>query len=619
MHADDKQKIVIPFLSCGPGTGKSKTLQEIYPLTSVGKQFKDNSIEILISFEHDLRLQPEENSSNLALIGRILYSYLDVEDAYSTFYSSYIANIDPTISLDIVLDEIASHWRIQQNKEGEPTYFYLGIDECQELKEISENNENIFTWDSYHFKFRSKYLVPHFFTAEDISNIVAQNIPQLIENTYLWKSIRLLGQNPRLLEFFLYTLKTKKSDNIENTKLIKQSLKIAFDFFNDTFVSDTITYGLACAIIAYSITEKKIMDFNQQIFSNGPTFKELEDKGYIRLIKVGDYFKCTSSLAILKKCYGAIERNETTESKEQSFKHFFEYLIEFTFTSAKDSPEFERFNSLYDIVLNKCLIYLSNLEMTISERYKGVVIPKNSEDLILNLKSFPTKQVINYGETINNQAKYTSFFDRHLIIKLNNQEHYTLLFFLHKTKSAYRYFSNNEFKTILDKHFTETNLSRIGATNNNSKAIILTSRPISSNISTNLNEEQKEKAKQFAFICRQGLEQYYGSFIFSLYLSSGMIIPFPINQTKLYSDNQLAFLLGIDYRKAKTLRQEIAYGKFIADMEDLKTRIPRVVNLSKELINFGNQLRIQHKDIPTTERKKTSRRKKKTDIIFEIP
>ncbi|KAG2386350.1 hypothetical protein C9374_002796 [Naegleria lovaniensis] len=125
--ARDKQSISIPFLACGPGTGKSRTLQEIFPLTKPGQQFKDNSIILLTSFGNGFAIDPETEplSYEKALCLRILYSYLKVNE----FRAFREENKNINCTLSTVLQAIAHHFKTTNNKMNEKVYIYLGIDE----------------------------------------------------------------------------------------------------------------------------------------------------------------------------------------------------------------------------------------------------------------------------------------------------------------------------------------------------------------------------------------------------------------------------------------------------------------------------------------------------------
>lgn len=606
--ANDKQNVFIPFLACGPGTGKSRTLQETYQLTKYGIQNKENSCIILISYGNGWVINDTESVSlsyEEGLCMRIVFSYLGITGTFSEYRNEKNYAKFKGCNLVQTLHGLGKHFNRSKNRDvNAKVVFYVAIDEFTELQSFSYNRANLltkevdkktylhgiistlgnfitsnntksnitllpmfagldylsFTTASSHSLYGSVFITPYIYSSEDLYSIVKQHVPHLIFNNELWRRLACINRHARSLEYFIEELqmhgqvenldasKISSSFNQAKAKVLSKYTKIQFD------------KQVAQQILALVLTETPISS-DKSIVAGGPTFKQLEDWGYIRLIpskKEANLSLCTCSLPILEKCWSMLEESKI-------FRDLFDKLLEDK-PSTVDRP-FEKLNGYFDMALNQCFIYLGKDKMKISERFRGIITNNSNQiaNAIFDLKTFPTslkeidlRKVQSMGQLPKNTmvqfaAHNTKFFDRYYNAYYTQNGNQHLFTFLWQERGKFiknRKFTESDASKIINEHFTKENIASINATIQNSFGIVLTTRPVSS-----------VKIDTMGLIGREGLEEYYGSFIFKIIFCSGM--PFPINQTftdpndvKRYS-YQLAFLLGIDDRRAKTLHDQI--------------------------------------------------------------
>ena len=572
-------------------------------MTDQGKKYADNSIEIRITFGNGMSLfSNRENNSQTALCYRILYSYLDMSCRYNdfgTFFQDF--KVDNLLLID-TLDNIARHWRRFNNKPSDyPVAIYLAVDEftnCAglefsekegKMKDVSLsnilnaigsfiNNKNttpnsnlklfplfagldfsIFSLNASFSTYGSFYISPYRYTDEDELSIVKHNVPTALQHTSeLWKTLALIDKHPRMLEWFISAL-TSRND----ITAIEKAYLEASQTFSSYYAKSEIQKKEAFDILAYYITGIPIPSKKEEPVDS--YFKSLEDRGYIRLHYSDSQIYLSTVLPIIFKCtqYLRDQREDQT-----LFRNFFLKLQHHTFHPRTHDADFEEFNAMFDIILNKSFLMLGKNQLTINERFKGLKMnqPELGEKLI-DLKTFPTSIMKEQYSFQNKDAVYiipnqhmihktlfkrAQFFDRFCRTDIDGEK-WTILWQDKGTHSDYEYFAQNAITKVNNDQFTTEKIAQIGGTIEKSLAIIVTTKPLSTTA---------EIPKQFGIIDREGLMQYYGHVIFRSYLFN-IAKPFKVNQPNTYTPYELAIFFGIPSKTAKRLIKEIKSGKLV--------------------------------------------------------
>ena len=601
LHAKDKQDVNIPFMACAPGSGKTRTLQEIYSKTKFGSENRENSLEILISFGNGTVLREEEKKHGyeMALCGRILYAYLEFIEFYNyhEFFLKFWQHVQLCTFHTVILG-IAEHWRKTHSKVGQNIYIYLAIDEFTNATDCSYSTDRgtrtfldgiiniignyiinskksnnylfpffagldykLFTSSIAKSTFNCEFMNPYKFKEQDEIYIAEKYFPELRYSYQLWKVFMFCDKRPRLIVWLI--------KRYQETKDIKNAYKKAAETFNTTYHLVTISQQVAKWILAHTITQQIIEIVSEEV-SNGLTIKKLEENGWISLVVHKNGFTVTSPLPVLYSCCTHI-------GEKKLFIEFLNLLQASAWTKQTTGNTFEKFNGLFDCVLNTCFIYLGNTSVTVAERFRGARFGDyTNTSLQIELASGPKKcdflsqvSFTNSNEKFNIpentmivNAKQECFFDRFMTMNIMNENKYmTVLWQDRGTEKDLPNFQQKDMELIVTKHFTQEKLSIIGVNKNydNTLSLIVTTK---GGGSVNI-------PKNFGVIDGMGLRAYYGSYIFKLYCFH-LPLPFPINKYEMYSDYDLAIFLGIPKKQATTLRNRIMLNGEIMDLQKLQ-------------------------------------------------
>ena len=526
--------------------GKSRTLQEIFKLTTQGKNYKDNSLEIRISFGNGMSLGAGDDLK-MGFLYRILFSYLNFPSFDTntiTSIASELAKINPTFE-ELILT-IVQHWKEVNNKpKDSPVAVYLAIDEYTKVKEFPHmnfseiitmicnfvilNNQKpssvklfplfagldmaFFERRVFESGFHSNYFTPYQFSDDDELEIVCRNVPSLKYAAPLWKALTFINKHPRMIEWFLDNLKdTKLTLNVEDR--IQNAYNIAKNNFSSYGVNFVFENEIAKLILAHTLTETPV---NSEIIDTIDTRKlrQLEDNGYIRIANG----LITMSLPMILSCLNIIIFDDP--KIKTSFEKLFKSLEKAAFKKKTTcSRDFKIFNAHFEIVKNYCFIILGVSQMHIKDRFKGIMFQKEMGYRIINLNTFPNKVVTILTDVT--RSKYeipqntlvqnnftSSFFHRFADCNIDNNN-WTILWQDKSFTSDSNSLTMTAVKKIYQNHFNEPKLELIGGTPNTSLAIIITNKPLSAN----LKDGKYKFPPNFGILGLSGCEQYYGKFIY---------------------------------------------------------------------------------------------------------